>query len=174
MTDKGPTHTGDQRSPKGHYQEAAEGLWQRLKEMLMVRKRLEDFVFTPEADPKGEESRWLNRLAQDDSQVELLATELTLRAFRVAMEVVNYKILVHLKKERTASISTLAELTELPGILIGERINDMAQIGLALRSIENDQVQATLLTDSLLGIIEATAEELSKNVRERFPGLLGR
>lgn len=153
-----------------NYKDVAEGLWQRFKEMVLVRKRLENYVFMPEASPEGEQNSWLDHLSADELQ--LLATELTLRAFQLAVEAINYKILVHLKKERTVAISTLADLTGLPELLIGERVNDLAQMGLALRSIENDQVQATLLADSLLGIIEAAAAELSKDIRDRLPDLL--
>jgi len=51
-------------------------------------------------------------------------------------------------------------------------VNDLVQVGLALRSIENDQVNATLLADSLLGIIGETTEELTRNVRDRLPGVM--
>lgn len=152
-----------------NYKDLAEGLWQRFKEMVLVRKRLENYVFMPEGNPEGEQNSWLDHLSADELQ--LLATELTLRAFQLGVEAINYKILVYLKKERTVAISTLADLTGLPELLIGERVNDLAQRGLALRSIENDQVQATLLADSLLGIIEATAEELSNNIQDRLPEL---
>ena len=153
-----------------NYKDVAEGLWQRFKEMVMVRKRLENYVFMPEANPEGEQNSWLDHLGADELQ--LLATELTLRAFQLGVEAINYKILAHLKKERTVAISTLADLTSLPELLIGERVNDLAQMGLALRSIENDQVQATLLADSFLEIIEATAEELSNNIQDRLPELI--
>jgi hypothetical protein len=155
-----------------NYKDVAEGLWQRFKEMVMVRKRLENYVFMPEANPEGEQNSWLAHLSEDEGQLQLLATELTLRAFQLGVEAINYKILVHLKKERTVAISTLADLTGLPELLIGERVNDLAQMGLALRSMENDQVQATLLADSFLEIIEATAEELSNNIQDRLPELI--
>ena len=153
-----------------NYKDVAEGLWQRFKEMVMVRKRLENYVFMPEANPEGEQNSWLDHLSANELQ--LLAAELTLRAFQLGVEAINYKILVHLKKERTVAISMLADLTGLPELLIGERVNDLAQMGLALRSIENDQVQATLLADSFLEIIEATAEELSNNIQDRLPELI--
>jgi len=153
-----------------NYKDVAEGLWQRFKEIVMVRKRLENYVFMPEANPEGEQNSWLDHLSADELQ--LLATELTLRAFRAGVEAINYKILACLKKERTVAISALADLTGLPELLIGERVNDLAQMGLALRSIENDQVQATLLADSFLEIIEATAEELSNNIQDRLPALI--
>ena len=153
-----------------NYKDVAEGLWQRFKEIVMVRKRLENYVFMPEANPEGEQNSWLDHLSADELQ--LLATELTLRAFRAGVEAINYKILACLKKERTVAISALAALTGLPELLIGERVNDLAQMGLALRSIENDQVQATLLADSFLEIIEATAEELSNNIQGRLPELI--
>ena len=153
-----------------NYKDVAEGLWQRFKEMVMVRKRLENYVFMPEANPEGEQNSWLDHLSANELQ--LLAAELTLRAFQLGVEAINYKILVHLKKERTVAISMLADLTGLPELLIGERVNDLAQMGLALRSMENDQVQATLLADSFLEIIEATAEELSNNIQDRLPELI--
>jgi len=153
-----------------NYKDVAEGLWQRFKEMVMVRKRLENYVFMPEANPEGEQNSWLDHLSANELQ--LLAAELTLRAFQLGVEAINYKILVHLKKERTVAISMLADLTGLPELLIGERVNDLAQMGLALRNIENDQVQATLLADSFLEIIEATAEELSNNIQDRLPELI--
>jgi len=155
-----------------NYKDVAEGLWQRFKEIVMVRKRLENYVFMPEANPEGEQNSWLDHLSEDEGRLRLLATELTLRAFQLGVEAINYKILVCLKKERTVAISTLANLTGLPELLIGERVNDLAQMGLALRSIENDQVQATLLADSFLEIIEATAEELSNNIQGRLPELI--
>lgn len=155
-----------------NYKDVAEGLWQRFKEMVLVRKQLENYVFMPEVNVAAGPNRWLDHLGKDEGQLQLLATELTLRAFRVGVEAINYKILACLKKERTVAISALAALTGLPELLIGERVNDLAQMGLVLRSIENDQVQATLLADSLLGIIEASAEELSNNIQDRLPELI--
>ncbi len=168
MTQKGLSQKEDQGK---YYREAAEGLWQRFKEMVMLRKRLENYVFMPETNPEEKVNGWLDHLL-DEGQVKLLATELTLRAFRVAVEAINYKILVRLQNERSVSISMLAELTGLPDLLVGERVNDLVQVGLALRSIENDQVNATLLADSLLGIIGETTEELTRNVRDRLPGVM--
>ena len=168
MTQKGLSESEGQGS---RYQEAAEGLWQRFKEMVMVRKRLENYVFMPETNPEEKVNGWLDHLL-DEGQVKLLATELTLRAFRVAVEAINYKILVRLQRERSVSISMLAELTGLPDLSVGERVNDLVQVGLALRSIEDNQVNATLLTDGLLGIIGETTEELTRNVRDRLPGVM--
>jgi len=172
MIRKGTLPTGDQSRLNQHYQEVAEGLWQRFKEIVLVRKQLENYVFMPEANAEAGPNKWLDHLGKDERQVQLLATELTLRAFQLGVEAINYKILVHLKKERTVAISTLADLTGLPELLIGERVNGLAQIGLALRSIENDQVEATVLTDSLLGIIEVAAEELSNNIQDRLPEII--
>jgi len=168
MTQKALSQKEDQGR---YYREAAEGLWQRLKEMVLLRKRLENFVFMPETNPKEKVNGWLDHLL-DEGQVKLLATELTLRTFRVGVEAINYKILVRLQQERSVSISMLADLTGLPDLLVGERVNDLVQVGLALRSIDNEQVNATLLTDSLLGIIGETTEVLIKNVQDRLPGVI--
>jgi len=170
MTPKVPSHSGERR-PKEPYGDLAAGLWQRLKEMLLVRKRLESYVFKPEGDPKEELDRWLDRLIEDEGEIRLIATEMTLRAFRLGVEAINYKILTHVKNERAISISSLAQLTGLPELLVGERVSDLAQVGLAFRSLENDQVEATLLTASFLEIIEDAADELARNIRERLPSI---
>ncbi|MBI4488694.1 MAG: hypothetical protein HY694_06375 [Deltaproteobacteria bacterium] len=159
----------EKRSSEANRHDAvAEGLWQRVKEMAMARKRLENFVFSPDADLSGQKKRWVDDLIEDEQKTKLLATEMTLRAFRMGVEGVNYKILALLQKERAITISRLADSTGLPELIVGERVSDLVQVGLASRDMENDQVQATLLTDSLVKIVEGVVEELSQKIRHRM------
>lgn len=140
--------------------------------MVIVRKRLQSFVFALEADQKNQPSSRPDSLCAGQGQEQISATELTLRAFQVALEAVNYRILTVLKQERAVPLSKLAQVTALPELLISERVNHLAQIGLALQSMESDQVQATLLTDNLLGIIEAISAELAKKMRDGLPQVM--
>jgi len=159
---------------EGQYSRLAEGIWQRLKEIVLARMRLEAFVFSPETDLKDGANRWLDSLVQDRAQAEHLAHELVLRLFQVGVEAMNYKILSHLKTERSLTLSSLAQMTGLPVLLVAERTSDLAQAGLAARNIEKDSVEATSLTDTLVELIEGGAQELSKIMRDRLPGVIER
>ena len=153
-------------------QQLAEALWQRFKELVLVRQRLEDFVFHPEAESVEKVHGQLESLSRDQEQLRLIARELTLRAFRVAVEADNFKILLLLKEERSVSMIRLSELTGLPELVLGEKVNDLVQIGVASRSLETNEVRATPLADSLMELFEDTAGELARHALERLPGIV--
>jgi hypothetical protein len=55
---------------------------------------------------------------------------------------------------------------------MGEKVNDLIQVGLAARALETSMVEATALADSFIGLVEDTAMRLSRHALERLPGII--
>ncbi len=94
------------------------------------------------------------------------ATEMTLRALRVAADPLNFAILTFLSKRATTPIADLEQAVGLGRLALTERVNDLIQVGLAGRNIDTDQVQGTAAGAALVGWIntigEATANRLAE------------
>jgi len=107
---------------------------------------------------------WLAKRQSEDWQSA--ATEMTLRALRVAADPTNYAILAFLSLHASAPVAELENATGLGRLALAERINDLVQVGLAGRNIDTDQVQGTAAGAALTGLINsisrATADKLGE------------
>jgi hypothetical protein len=154
--------------PHGYTEMAADGLWGRFKGMVLAMDRLDrlesatDFV------------GWLDALPDDQEQIDEAATELTLRAFRLAADPVSYRMLVRLRSERGVPFVALMEETGLGRVPASERVNDLVQAGLAVKDMATGSVQATLLTDGLVGLIDEVRMRFAQTITERLPELAPR
>jgi hypothetical protein len=150
------------------------GLWERLRELALVHRRLENFVLHPETVSKNETRDSLLEWVQDEEKLGRLSRELTLRVFRVALEADNFEILLALKGKKGVVISELAIITSRSELLLGERVKDLMQAGLANYSFESSRVELTKLAENLISLIEETTGELSQVAAERLPSIIGK
>ena len=151
---------------------AAEGLWKRFREIAMALRRLQDFNFAAESGEGRFTDRWLDGLIKDDGVLADVGRELVLRALRVGADGINFTILTHLREEDAVPLPRLARLTALPHFTLSERVNDLVQVGLAARILEEDAVQATSLTRGFLAMVGEIERRLTALIRERLPGLV--
>lgn len=156
-----------------HAEQAAQGLWSRFRDVVLALRRLQDFNFAAEGPEGRFTERWLEALAKDDAAQASVSRELVLRAFRAGAEAVNFQILSELRDEEPVALARLAEVTGLPPFTVSERVNDLVQVGLAARVLEQDAVRATPLTRGFLGVMGEIERRLVATIREKLPGLLG-
>jgi len=155
-----------------HAEEAAQGLWSRFRDIALALRRLQDFNFSAEGGEGQFTDRWLEGLVRDAGALSGVGRELVLRAFRVGADAVNFEILTRLHDEEAVALSDLAQATGLPHFTVSERVNDLVQVGLAVRVLEQDAVRATALTRGFLGLVGGIEGRLTAVIRERLPGLI--
>lgn len=160
------------RVDSGESQKAAEGLWSRFRDVVMALHRMQSFNFSAEGSEGRFTDRWLDGIVKDDRALADASQELVLRAFRVGADAVNFKILTNLSEEDAVALSRLAELSGLAHFALSERVNDLVQVGLAVRVLEEDAVRATSLTRGFLGLVGGIERRLTAMIRERLPGLI--
>jgi hypothetical protein len=125
----------------------AESLSGRLHDIRVALDRWDNFVHDPAGG--GPEI-----VAGGSDPAALLAREFVLRALRVGLEPVNFRILERLAAEATLTIGAVIELTGLPRVIAVERANDLAQVGLASHAIEAG-------TLGLVGLVQAVAARVA-------------
>ena len=142
----------------------AEGLWRRLRDVLMAERQFERFAFSPEG---GREARGPGRLAallDDDAALAGVARDVTLRALAAATDGVNYRVLSGIGGE-PVSVDDLARAVGLPTLAASERVNALAQVGLAARDLERDAVAETAAGRGVVALIEAISAGLAARCR---------
>lgn len=145
----------------------AEGIWARLRDMIMARSRWDRFVRDPEGGSGGEAPLAMAPPAPEEA--ERLAAELVLRALRVGVDPVSQRVLERLAREDVVPLETLAETTGLPPLALHEKVADLVQVGLAVHDLERRQVRATPLASGLLEIVGEIARRLAGLLAERWP-----
>jgi DNA-binding HxlR family transcriptional regulator len=140
----------------------AKGLWPRLRLLALAVEREDRFVAGPEEcepSPGG--------LGRDARHA---AFELVLRSLRVGADPVNFSILMELAKEAATSFGDLMGATGLDRLTLGERVNDLIQVGLATKDVDTRSVSGTLAAAGLLELVERTGESLVEALRDEMPG----
>lgn len=139
------------------------GLWPRLRLLALTVDREDRFVAGPE-EAGGEPGP--NALARDARRA---AEELVLRSLRVGADPVNFDILHELSKEVTMSLADLLKSTGLDRLTLGERVNDLIQVGLATKDVETRTVSGTPAAAALLDLVENTRDALLESMKEEMP-----
>jgi hypothetical protein len=107
---------------------------------------------------------WL--AAQRPEDLAAASTEMTLRALRLAAEPANFALLNRLAGGAALATAELEQATGLGRLALGERLNDLVQVGLAQRNIDIDQVQATQAGAALAGLINAISQATAQRLAE--------
>jgi hypothetical protein len=156
----------------------AEDLYQRFRLLAMVIERTDSFVaMTPRGKPLESQvdeqvpSRWLNALANNNDEVKAIAGDLVLRAFRVALEPTNFAILLKLREQPAVSLPDLMQVTQLNRLSLSERVNDLIQVGLAMKDVQTGQVQGTKAAEAIVGFLQHTQESLCNLILQKLPEL---
>ncbi len=120
----------------------------RLGEVRAALERHAAFVFAPGEEPPGP--------ALGPGEAEAAAREFVLRALRTAADPVNDRLLRRLA-EGQATLAELAALVGLPRLAVWERVNDLVQAGLAVRSLEGDRTGLSPAGQALATLVEEAA-----------------
>ena len=107
---------------------------------------------------------WL--AAQRPEDLAAAATDMTLRALRLATEPANFVLLNRLARADALTMAELEQAAGLGRLALGERLNDLIQVGLAQRNIDTDQVQATQAGAALAGLITAISQATAQRLVE--------
>ncbi len=140
----------------------AAGLAERLRTLLLTLDR-QDRLETAAAFVgwlAGE--REAGRLPDD-------ARELLLRALKVAGDPVNYRLLAALDPIEPVELPALMEGAGLGRVAASERVHDMAQVGLAVRELVNDEVRGTALGAGLVALVEGAAAGAGERLAAELP-----
>lgn len=150
-------------------EDIATDLWHRFREMAMVIDQADRFVGMPETgEAAKEETGWLKSLAQSDDEVNEIAEDLILRVFRAALEPTNYTILQKLLQQTSASYSELMKASGMNRLSVSERVNDLIQVGLAVKDNQADQAQGTKATYAILQLCEKTQVSLRNLILDKL------
>jgi DNA-binding HxlR family transcriptional regulator len=145
----------------------AEGLWRRLRDVVLAERRLERFAFSEESAAPDR----LSALAVDASALADLARDVTLRALAVATDGGNHRVLAALGDD-PRSLGQLSQALGLPALAVSERVAALAQVGLAARNVERDDVSGTAAGRGLVALVEAISAGLAARCRAGLGSLL--
>jgi hypothetical protein len=147
----------------------ADGLWRRLRDVILTERRLERFAFAPET-AEGPPPERLDVVLDDAVAVDGLARDLTLRALAAAAETLNARLLAAVGGE-PVGLAELARALDLPWLALSERVNGLAQVGLAARDLEHDRVSGTPAGRGMLLLLDAIVAAVAARCRAEAGGL---
>lgn len=148
----------------------AEGLWRRLRDVVLAERRLERFAFTEEPRaPTG--ARGLTAQAGDAAAVADLARDMTLRALAATADPTSCRLLEALG-DTSLALGDLAAALGLPPLAVSERVGALAQLGLATRDLERDSVSATTAGRGLAAVVRTISSGLEARWRAGAEALL--
>jgi hypothetical protein len=150
----------------------AEGLWLRLREVILAERGLERFAFAPEAPVPGAVQA-LTALAADPDARRGLARDMVLRALAAAADPASFGILAMLAPGEPVPLAELGRRLGLPALAVAERLSALAQVGLAARDLERDAALATPAGRRVAALVEALGAALHARLGRDLPGLLG-
>lgn len=151
----------------------ADGLWRRLRDVVLAAERLERFRFAPEHPEGDARVGWVGELATEPG-LEEAALDLTRRAVAAAAESLNHRILSALDPEVGVPLAALARLVEAPTLAVAERVTELVQVGLAVHALEEGAVRVTAAGRAWLRLLEAIGGGVAERARRELPALLGR
>ena len=143
------------------------GLTERARNLLRALDR-KDRLETSE-----EFAGWL-QTAVGERDLEEIATELILRAMRVASDPANHRILELLGPLDGVRLVDLMERTGLSRVAVSERVNDLVQTGLASRELIGDQIRGTPLADGFVKLVESLSEAAGRGLAQELGSDPGR
>ncbi|MGH2830037.1 MAG: hypothetical protein ACRDJM_06095 [Actinomycetota bacterium] len=135
--------------------ELAQGLWRRVRDVILVAERVDGFVFGPGEAP---------REAVAPGEEESFARDVVLRALQTASDPVNWQILDAAGAEEPARLADLAAALGLPKLVVAERANDLVQAGLATRALDIEAVHATAAGSALSALVRDASVTLAQTI----------
>ena len=142
----------------------ADGLWRRLRDVLMAERQLERFAFAPEGGHEARASGRLTALVEDQAALADLARDVTLRALAAASDGLNYRVLSRVGGGGVG-LDELARAVGLPVLAASERVNTLAQAGLAARDLDRDAIVDTPAGRAVVALVEDVGAGLAARCR---------
>lgn len=142
----------------------ADGLWKRLRDVILVAERVDTFVFGP---GQGDE---LPKVELDARSATMIARDFVLRSLRAVSDGVNFSILEAAAGEDGIEAVDLAAALGLPILVVSERVGELMQTGLAAKALDTGRVYATGAGIQAVSLVRQIAERLAETaVRARGP-----
>jgi hypothetical protein len=138
----------------------ASGLAGRLRSLVIAIDRL-DRLESGSGD-------WLTGFV--DSELGDAATALTLRALQSSADPKNYVILQALVADNSLPMDRLIATTGVGRLELTERLNDLVQVGLAMRLIDTDHAQITVAGATIVRL----TREIVSAVINRYSAIASR
>ena len=148
-----------------------EGLFERFRLLSLAIDREDRFVPESEEGAAATGGGFLATLRRE-GEAERASEELVLRALRAGLDPINFDILKRLAVDVTVPLAELAEATGLDRIALGERVNDLIQVGLAAKDIETRSVSGTAATLGLVELVSRARDRLSARVRQELDSMV--
>lgn len=143
----------------------ADGLWRRLRDVILVSERIDTFAFGPDPEDGA------RRVSLTDADARAISVEFVLRALRSAGDRTNYLILERACTAEGVGADDLANELGVPRLAIAERVADLLQAGLAVRALDSDRVHATPAGEQVAALVRESAARLAATAgRARSPG----
>ncbi len=139
--------------------ELVEGLWARLRNVLIALDRLDRL------DSATEFVGWVESLQHDDAQVDATVRIWVLRAVHLASDPANYRLLRFLHGSDGMTIAQLMQATGTTRVELTERVKDLAQAGFVAQVLDMDSVQATPAAKGFVAWVESLGEQMADHVR---------
>jgi len=150
-------------------QDIATDLCYRFRAMAMAIDQADRFVgMTETGEADSREAGWFLSLAQRSEEVDEIAEDLILRAFRTALEPDNYAILQGLGKQPSVSCSDLMKASGMNRLSVSERVNDLIQVGLVIKDVQTDQVQGTKAAHAILQLFGKAQVSLRELILDKL------
>jgi hypothetical protein len=111
---------------------------------------------------------WLDRLGQDERQLEELSRTLVLHALGAALDPVNLRVLAHLRPDEPVSLADLSARCALGRVPLHLRLGILVQAGLAALELEKEAARGTTLGAALARWLEGLAADLNRAVAARL------
>ncbi len=140
--------------------EIVEGLWARLRNVLIALDRVDRLATTT-----GFEG-WIEAFQREDAQMDATAREWVLRAMRIACDPLNYKILRAIQSADGTRVAQVMEQTRMARVELAERVKDLAQVGLVAQDLETESVQATRAGAGVIALMEELSAGVLARLRE--------
>ncbi|HVL90208.1 MAG TPA: winged helix-turn-helix domain-containing protein [Actinomycetota bacterium] len=134
----------------------ADGLWKRLRDVILVAERVDTFVFGP--GDTGE----LPKVILTEQEAATVATDFVQRALAAACDRTNFRILEAASADDGIAAADLAATLSLPVLVVSERVGDLLQTGLVSKALDTGRVYATAAGMQTVALVRDVAGRLAK------------
>jgi hypothetical protein len=132
------------------------GAWTRLRNLIGALDRVDRLETS--TDFVG----WLHKLARDETGLQETILDFMLRALRLGLDPVNWRILSCLAERGPLPTSALMQAAGLSRVELVERMNELARAGLTVQVLDGDQVEATRFSQGLLTMVAEVTEQVKR------------
>lgn len=144
--------------PQADVAALVEGLWRRVRDVLLVAERVGSFTFSEQQEEP-------ERAALTDAEIDAAAKDFVLRALAVTSDALNHVILTRSCTPDGVVIDELAKELATGSLVVSERVNDMLQLGLIARELDSGRARATPAGEAIVSVVAGVAGPLAERIR---------